>query len=53
MPEKYSAADMLAAAQELYERVAQGPGFPGRERFLNEARRRIELLERRAEAEKA
>ena len=48
MVRKKSAAEMLAEAREVYERVAQGPGYPGRERFLRETRRRIEMLERSA-----
>lgn len=42
-----SAADMLKAARDLYARIESGPDYPGRERFMADARRRIELLEKR------
>lgn len=48
---KESAADMLAAARRLYEMIDGGPDFPGRERFLRDARNRISLLEKRAKEE--
>ena len=50
---KHSAAEMLAAARALYARLEADRDYPGKERFLSDCRRRIELLERRAEAEKA
>lgn len=46
-----SAADMLKAARDLYARIESGPDYPGRERFMADARRRIQLLEKRAKDE--
>ena len=46
-----SAADMLKAARDLYARIESGPDYPGRERFMADARRRIQLLEKRAKEE--
>lgn len=46
-----SAADMLKAARDLYARIESGPDYPGRERFMANARRRIQLLEKRAKDE--
>lgn len=48
---KHSAAEMLAAAKTLYDELDKGPDFPGKERFLHDCRRRVELLERRAKEE--
>lgn len=50
---KRSASEMLATARRLYETELNAPDYPGRERILNDTRRRIELLEKREREEKA
>lgn len=37
----------LAAARRLYDMLANGPDFPGRERLLADARREMERMEAR------
>lgn len=51
MIKKRSAAEMLKTARRLYESELAAPDYPGRERILSDTRRRIALLEKRANEE--
>lgn len=51
MLRKRSAAEMLATARRLYENELKAMDYPGRDRILSDTRRRIAMLEKRANEE--
>lgn len=51
MLRKRSAAEMLATARRLYETELKAMDYPGRDRILSDTRRRIAMLEKRANEE--
>ena len=51
MLRKRSAAEMLATARRLYENELKAMDYPGRDRILSDTRRRIAMLEKKANEE--